>query len=194
MAEKIINFVYEGKEVPVIVEATIKREELYGKQIKVIEKDGIPLKKGILTQSGTLFPATAFGSVKVDSQGSLDQATIPKTQEGKEAPIYTSSFKESRKIVKIEPEKVADIAVTSVLPAQQSILPEGFYEGEYTYRDSTKLQTAVLVVKANKETFLLIGDKKETPLLGKLETYDFFDGSDEVDSEEESEEVDFNMF
>lgn len=194
MAEKIIKFLYEHKEIEVGVESTIKREELYGKQSKSIEKDGIPLEKGILTPSGQLFPASAFGTVRVDEDGALTNSPIPQTEDGKQAPIFISSFKEARPLKKIEPAEVVDLSVESVIPINQQDLEEGYYGTEYTYRDSTKLQDAVLVVKGagdKKESYLMVGDRKETPMLGKLETYNFFE--DEGDEPEE-EEVDFNMF
>jgi len=194
MAEKIIKFLYDNKEIEVAVEATIKREELYGKQSKVVEKDGTPLEKGILTPTGQLFPASAFGTVRVDEKGALIDSPVPQTEDGKQAPTYISSFKESRPLKKITPGDVVDLSVESVIPVKQQVLDEGYYGTEYTYRDSTKLQDAVLVVKGEgdkKESYLLIGDRKETPMLGKLETYNFFEDDED---EAEEEEVDFNMF
>ena len=195
MAEKTIKFLYDKKEISITVEATIKREELYGKQTKVVEKDGAPLSKGVLTPSGQLFPASAFGSVRVDSKGELTETPIPKTEDGNQAPMYASSFKETRDLKKITPAEAIDIAVESVIPVKQTELEEGFYGSQYTYRDSTKLQDAVLVVKGKddkKESYLLVGDKKTTPMLGKLETYNFFE--EDEDNAADEEEVDFNMF
>lgn len=191
MAEKIINFTYGNKDIAVTIGATIKREELYGKQSRIVEKDNKQLQKAILTPTGVLFPSSVFSSTRVDPNGSIIDAPTPKTLDGKEAAIFISSFKEARPLKKVEPSDIVDIAVEGVIPATQQDLENGFYETQYTYRDSTKLQEAVIIVN-DKESFILVGERKETPLLGKGETYDFFEEENEEESSED--EVDFNMF
>lgn len=191
MASKPAKFIFNGEEVTLEIEASIKREELYGKKVKQIEKDSEILQKGVLTQDGHLFPAKVFSTVRVDDEGTITEPTQQVTEDGSQLTVYTSSFKEAREITKCSDKEAAELCVDSVMPVKTSLDP-GTYSTKFTYRDGTNLQDAVLIVK-EKDAFLLTGEKKNTPMLGKGEVYEFFDeGDSELQSEDE--EMDFTMF
>lgn len=192
MKTKPAKFIFNGAEIEIGIGSSIKRDELYGKKIKQIEKDGEILQKGVLTQNGELYPAGAFGTVRVDESGSLTGKTQAIGDDGSQLPVFTSSFKEAREIKPITPADGAELCVESVMPVETG-LDQGWYETKFTYRDGNKLQDAVLVVKG-AESFLLTGEKKKTPMLGKGEVYEFFDGDDDLADKEEDENIDFNMF
>jgi len=189
MADKLLPLTFDNSPADVKVGGSIKREDLYGKQTKSVEKSGETLEKVILTPWGETFPQNAFTSQRVDSAGALSSPAKPCTEDGEEIPVHPSSFKETRPL---EPATTTDLIllkVASVIPAQTS-LPVGLYKTRYNFRDSADVQTAILNVTPTG-AFLLVGETAQSPLLGKDETYEFFE--DEAPENEENE-MGFSMF
>lgn len=191
MATKAIPLKFEDKTVEVGIGSAIKREELYGKSKKSIEKDGIVLEKVTLSPEGEIFLPSDFTHLRMDGDGCLVETPIPKTEEGEVLETKTSSYKTERPLKAATPADLAALKIKSVLPAE-SDLPVGFYSTEYTFRDSPTLSAAILNVTPTG-AFLLVGETLETPFQGKTDTYDFFAEDDNAEDEDEEGEISFNF-
>jgi hypothetical protein len=191
MAEKIIPFLLDNKEIAVTASAAIPREALYGSLKITREKDGKPLEKVIVTPEGKIFPAKAAAVQRTDQEGTLLEKPEPFTEEGAKAPVHQSSFTQARTLTPCGPEAMIGFKTKSFMAATCD-LPPGFYKSTYTFRDSHELADAFLIVKADKEAFLLTGESTNIPMRGKEDPYDFFDN--EENPEEGDEEISFEMF
>ncbi|HEX2093742.1 MAG TPA: hypothetical protein VHG28_15170 [Longimicrobiaceae bacterium] len=191
MANKLILLQIGDSEVPVAVGASIRREELYGRQTRTVEKDGLVLEKVVLDPEGNVFIPADIAHLPTDGQGSLTTPPLVQTEDGEPLPQRLSSFKEKRTL---RPAGLADVArlrVDAVFPVACD-LPPGFYCTEFTYRDAPVLKAAVLNVTSDG-AFLLTGAFIETPLQGQADVYSFFD-EDEDPDDEDPEEISFEMF
>lgn len=127
----------------------------------------------------------------MDSEGTLAENAVTCAEDGTPLPVEVSSFKTERELKPATYSELAHLKVESVIPAQTS-LAAGLYRGAYTYRDSANLLDAILNVTPDGRAFLLVGTITESPVLGKGETYNFFDDGEE--ETEESEDLSFSMF
>jgi hypothetical protein len=186
-----LPLIFNGKTITATLEAAIKREELYGKARKIVEKDGVELRKGLLTQEGELIPAEELTTIRVDSQGCPFNDPVAQGDDGKEVPLYTSSFKAAREVREIDTGTFPEISVKEVFPLKTSDLPPGVYETEFTYRDSYNLADAVIVIKSKDEGFLLAGEKKTCEGVGPIVNYNFFEEDDEAEEATDEEALDF---
>lgn len=190
MATKAIPLTFKDKTVEVEIGSTIKREELYGKTRKTIEKDGVVLEKVTLSPEGEIFRPSDFTHLRMDGEGCLVETPVTQTEEGQKLEIQTSSFKTERPLKEASVSDLAALKIESVIPAITD-LPVGIYATQYTFRDSPTLHSAILNVTP-AGAFLLVGETLETPFQGKADTYDFF-GTDE-DEEDAEDEISFDMF
>jgi hypothetical protein len=192
MADKLILLQLGGSEVPVTIGATIRREELYGRQVRTVELDGLVLQKVVLDPEGNVFAPADIAHLPTDSQGSLTTPPLVQTEDGEPLPQQLSSFKQTRTL---RPAGLADLArlrVDAVFPAACG-LPPGFYCTEFTYRDAPVLKAAVLNVTSGG-AFLLTGVFIDAPLQGKDDVYSFFEGDDPEEDDRDGDEISFEMF
>jgi hypothetical protein len=183
MAEKIITLQLGDTELPVtLMGGVIRREQLYGKQTKTVEKDGDVLQAVVLDPEGNVFLPSDIAHLPTDGQGSLTTAAEVQTEDGQRLPPLPSSFKEAR------PLRVDTIYAVAC------DLPPGLYQTEFAYRDAPVLKAAVLNVTP-EGAFLLAGCLVETPLQAKGDVYSFFDeGDDPEDDAGDDDEISFEMF
>lgn len=194
---KTVLFQYGDDEAAVSLGAAIKRDELYGKQSRSVEKDGEPLEKVILDPEGALFLPSHFCHLQVDADGSVDDDPITETPDGEVLPTRVSSFKEKRDIRPAQIEDLARLRVTAIMPATCDSLPAGIYSTKFTYRDAPVLKDAILNITSDA-AFLLVGTSIESPFQGTADVYNFFDGDGADDTEDdgdtEAEDLSFAMF
>lgn len=194
MPDKLILLQLGEAEVPVTLGAAIRREELYGRQARSVEKDGQVLQTVVLDAEGNVFLPSDIAHLQVDGRGSLTAPVLVQTEDGEPLPQKPSSFKEKRAL---RPGTLADLArlrVDAVFPVRCD-LPPGFYCTEFAYRDAHVLKEAVLNV-TSEGAFLLTGTSVETPMQGRADVYCFFDQEDEDPDQDEgdSDEISFEMF
>jgi len=196
MAEKIIKVEFEGKPVALETGTTIKREDLYGKQKKSVEQDGIPLKKVILTPEGEIYNPEDFTLQKIDSEGAIAGSTKLCDETGTELTLVPSSYKEARPITPISPEVAVLLKTSSVIPITTPVaeipLAVGFYKTTYNFRDSYEPSDAVLNITP-EGGYILTGEFSNPPMAAKEETYAFFEEEATSEAEEENE-ISFEMF
>ena len=193
MADKIINLQLGETELPVtLVGGMIRREELYGKQTRTVEKDGDVLQTVVLDPEGNVFLPSDIAHLPTDGQGSLTTQAQVQAEDGQRLPPLASSFRETRPL---RPAEIADLAGLRVDTVYAVVcdLPPGLYRTEFAYRDSPVLKTAVLNVTP-EGAFLLAGCLVETPLQAKGDVYSFFDEGDDPDEDGDDEEISFEMF
>jgi hypothetical protein len=198
MAEKIIKVEFGGNPVPLETGATIKREDLYGKQKKSVEQDGAPLEKVILTPEGEIYSPEFFTLQKIDSDGAIEGPTTICGEDGLALPLQASSYKEARAIKEIGAEEAVLLKTSSVIPIQTPVaelpLAPGFYKTTYNFRDSYETSDAVINVTP-EGGYILIGEFSKPPMAAKEETYAFFEEEAAGGAgTEDDEEMSFGMF
>ena len=189
MAEKVVQFHFGAVAVYVTIGATIHRSELYGKQVRTREKDGVALQEVLLDPEGQIFLPSAFAHLQTDSEGSLAETPLVQTVDGEMLDLKLSSFKEARPLEPATIQDLLSLRVSAVLPARCDLAP-GLYKSTWTYRDSHQLKQAVLNITAAGDGFLLTGDLVESPLQGKPDVYSFFTADEDA---EESDPDDLSM-
>ena len=68
MARPII-LIFGKKEYPVELGRKVTKDDLYGKVKRVVEKDGQPLERGLLSHDGYLLARKSLSSVRLDPEG-----------------------------------------------------------------------------------------------------------------------------
>lgn len=193
MAEKIINLKFGETELAVtLIGGTIRRQELYGKQIRTVEKNGHILQAVVLDPEGNVFLPSDIAHLPTDGQGSLTTEPQVHTEDGQPLPLLPSSFKGTRPL---RPAGIAELAALRVdtIYAVACDLRPGLYQTEFAYRDAAVLKAAVLNVTP-EGAFLLAGTWVETPLQGKGDVYSFFDEDEYPDEEQDDDEISFDMY
>jgi hypothetical protein len=191
MQEKTIKFRYKGSPIEIKTETAIKPEMLYGKQKKSIEINGETLEKVIVTPWGKIYKTNAFTNDRLDEEGSLPKTATPCSPDDRsELPILPSSYKTTRLLEDANPMDLLNLKTRSVIPIETT-LPPGLYKTYYNYRDSATLEPAILNITPS-ESFLMIGETTNPPLLKKEETYSFF--NEEETEESTEDDLNFSMF
>lgn len=169
----------------------VSKDDLYGRVKKVVEKEGETLQRGFLGPDGSVIPARALSSVRLDPEGSL----IEKEEtyfDGVVAVTLPSSFEEAAPLEPVPLTSLVGFCVTDVYPLQGEGVAAGLYRTWFSYRKSPERKEAMLLVKEGG-TFLLVGAHKMSPFVGQTVVYDFFDAVDDGDDGDEDEELDFAM-
>lgn len=176
---KALNFQFENNPIAVELDSAVNRDELYGRVSRVVQSpEAEPLCKGILTQDGALLPASAVMHAKIDAKGSLVGGSIFE-REGQPVVPTLSSFKEARPLTAIKVEELATLAVESVYPIKApDSLPPGYYSSTFNYRDALAPADAILVIKKDAPSFLLVGEKKTFAAVGQGSVTDLFNGTE----------------
>lgn len=191
MYAKPLTLIFNNQEVTVELGTSIKKEDLYGKKSTSVEINSQVLEKVLVTPLGEVIRASATSVVKDDGSGSPLEATLTYSAENGQLSAYLSSFKEPRILESATKEEAATMCAESVYPVAQHSLEEGFYKTKFAYRDSPKLQDAILIASGVGPSFLVVGEARQPALIGQTEGYEFFDAEDENDS---SDELSFDMF
>jgi hypothetical protein len=190
---KPVNFLLNNSEISFELGRKISRDDLYGKIRRIAAKDGKELKRGFVTGDGRLIARDELAYAKLDSMGTPAGNVTPFIN-GQEARPQPSSFDDSAPLERIDLIKLATFITTDVYPLEVAggSLQPGLYQTEFSYRKAFEKKQALILVRDDDETFLLVGRWKNAPFIGQNVLYDIFD-SDEAE-QEDSDEMDFSMF
>jgi hypothetical protein len=126
----------------------------------------------------------------VDPEGS--PAEPPEIQcAGQKMELRPSSFDGAESLEPVPLETVARFVTTDVYPIEAAGLAPGVYRGNFNYRKSARARDALLLVREDG-AFLLVGQLKTCPMLGRTVAYQFFD-ADSGAAEEAGDPLDFSM-
>jgi hypothetical protein len=198
MPEKLILLRLDDAEVSIRIGKSIHRDELYGRQRKSVEKNGVPLRRVVLDPEGRVFLHSDLAHLPTDTDGSLTSNPLFQNEDGEGLDLKPSSFKETRDLQVAGLDSLTTLRVDTVFPVECG-LPPGIYTTEFTYHDSPLLKTAVLIVRVD-EAFLLTGTQVDSPLQGRTDLYSFFVSPDDDedapgdDERDAGDEISFEMF
>jgi len=168
----------------------VTKDDLYGKVKRVVEKDGLPLDRGLLSPNGSIIQRKALSSVRLDSQGTPIE-TEEVLHDGKLVEPLPSSFDESAPLEELPIKALAGFCVTDVYPIVCE-MPKGLYSTWFAYRKGPDRKEALVLVREDG-AFLMAGYRKNSPLVGLGVIYDFFDAESTDDDTEDEDDLDFAM-
>ena len=187
---KSIAFQWQGETVTGNLGTKVTKQTLYGYAKRIVEKDAQGLKKGYLTPEGQILERQEIDYAKLDPEGSVVDEVITEI-EGQPATLLPSAFDQENPLTPVPLEELVGFNTADVYPIEGLSLPAGLYQTVFSYRKSYGPREALLLIKADSETgFLLVGERKNTPLAGIQVIYDFFDAEGE---DEEEDDLDFAM-
>jgi hypothetical protein len=168
----------------------IDKAALYGRARQIAEKDGVELARGVLLSDGRLLPRQAIGLVRADPEGT-PITPVTSTIDGAPAVERKSSFDQPARLEPVPLSTLTQFQVRDVYPLRDDVLAPGLYRTEFSYRASVQPQEALLLKRADGQSFLLTGTAKQATFLGLAVTYAFFDADGETD--DDGDELDFSM-
>lgn len=186
---KPLQFSLSGAAVNTALGEKVTKDALYGEVRAIVEKDGRPLERGYLLPDGTLLRRTQISSIAADPEGTpveTPQALVD-DQVVEQQP---SSFEKPAELRSVPLTRLVGFAVSDVYSLDAGTLATGLYETTFNYRKSYQPREALLLVKANGESWLLVGTFKLTTFIGKTLAYEFFDA---VSEEDTTDPLDFSM-
>ena len=186
---KSIAFVLNGEAFTANLGTKITKQTLYGSAKCVVEKDGLALSKGYLSPEGNLLERQEIDYAKLDPEGTVVESVITELN-GEPATLFPSVFEQDNELVPVPLEDLIGFNTIDVYPLENISLSAGLYRTLFSYRKSYTPREAYLLVKDDTSTFLLVGERKNTPFIGLQVIYDFFDAEAE---EEEEDDLDFAM-
>lgn len=190
MAAKTLKLAVGGQEIAAALESKISKDDLYGRVVHVVEQGGKRLEKGWLLPDGTTLRKSQVASTSVDPEGS--PAEPPEIQcAGQKMELRPSSFEGAETLESVPMETLARFVTTDVYPLEVTGLTPGLFRGTFNYRKSARPRDALLLVR-DDGAFLLVGQLKACPLVGRTVAYEFFDAATEA-AEEGTDPLDFSM-
>jgi hypothetical protein len=166
----------------------ITKDDLYGSVKRVVEADGVELERGYLLPDGRLLRKSQLSFASVDAEGSAAEDPIAYVGEA-QVTATPSSFETGSSIAKVPMARLADFAVGDVYVIEAD-LPQGLYETSFNYRASFAPREAYVLVREDA-SYLLVGERKAAPFVGRSVSYEFFDAEAAADAE--SDPLDFSM-
>lgn len=189
MAAKSLKLNAAGQELAATIESKIGKDDLYGRVERVVEQDGKRLERGWLLPDGVIFRKSQIAMTSVDPEGS--PAVSPEIYcAGQKMELRPSSFDGTETLEAVPLETLARFATTDVYPIEVTGLGTGLYRGTFNYRKSARPRDALLLVREDG-AFLLVGQLKACPMVGRTVAYEFFDAAEAA--EEASDPLDFSM-
>ena len=190
MSTKTLKLHVAGTEIPAALESKLGKDDLYGRVEHVVEQDGKRLERGWLLPDGSTFRKSQVATTSVDPEGS--PAESPEIQcAGQKVELRPSSFDGTESLEPVTLETVARFVTTDVYPIEAAGLAPGVYRGNFNYRKSARPRDALLLVREDG-AFLLVGQLKTCPMLGRTVAYQFFDAASGA-TEEAGDPLDFSM-
>ena len=190
MAAKSLKLTVAGKEIPANLESKIGKDDLYGRVVHIVEQAGQRLERGWLLPDGTTFRKSQVAVTSVDPEGS--PAETPDIQcAGQKMELRPSSFDGVETLDPVPLETLARFVTVDVYPIEAPGLIPGVYRGTFNYRKSARPRDALVLVREDG-TFLLVGQLKACPLVGRTVAYQFFDAAG-AGAEEGTDPLDFSM-
>jgi hypothetical protein len=166
----------------------ITKEDLYGGIKKIVEANGVELERGYLLPDGNLIRRSQLTIASLDSEGTPIEAPQATVDDQVVTP-RPSSFDVGVELESVPLSRLADFAVGDVYVIQAD-LPAGLYATTFNYRASLQPREAFVLVREDN-TFLLVGEAKAAPFVGRTVSYEFFDAI--TGSESEIDPLDFSM-
>ena len=190
MPSKTLKLSVAGKEVTASLESKIGKDDLYGRVEHVVEQGGQRLERGWLLPDGTTLRKSQVAMTSVDPEGS--PAEPPEIHcAGQKLELRPSSFEGAESLEPVPLETVARFVTTDVYPIEASGLTPGVYRGSFNYRKSARPRDALVLVR-DDGAFLLVGQLKACPMVGRTVAYQFFDAAAGT-AEEAGDPLDFSM-
>jgi hypothetical protein len=190
VAAKTLKLNVAGKEIPAGLESKIGKDDLYGRVDRVVEQDGKRLERGWLLADGVIFRKSQVAMTSVDPEGS--PAESPEIYSaGQKLELRPSSFDGAESLEPVPVETLARFVTTDVYPIVVDGLAPGLYRGTFNYRKSARPRDALVLIREDG-AFLLVGQVKACPMVGRVVAYEFFDAA-EAAAEEASDPLDFSM-
>ena len=188
---KPIVFTLGKKDYSVELGRKVTKDDLYGRIKRVVEKDGQPLDRGLLGPDGSLLPRKSLSSIRFDPEGTLVESEEV-LHDGKPVETLASSFDEAAPLTEQPIQALAGFCVSDVYPLENCEISPGLYSTWFAYRKGPERKESLVLVK-DGEAFLLVGHRKNSPLVGLGVVYDFFDAASTEDDAEEDDDLDFAM-
>lgn len=190
MAAKSLKLNVGGKEFTSTLESKISKDDLYGRVDHLVEQNGKRLERGWLLPDGETYRKSQVAMTSVDPEGSPAEA--PEVQSaGQKLELRPSSFDGNEALESVPLETLARFVTTDVYPIEPGGLAPGLYRGAFNYRKSARPRDALLLVREDG-AFLLVGQLKACPLIGRTVAYQFFDAAAGA-AEEAGDPLDFSM-
>jgi len=190
MAAKTLKLKVAGSEIAASLESKIGKDDLYGRVEQVVEQEGKRLERGWLLPDGLIFRKSQVAMTSVDPEGS--PAESPEIYcAGQKQELRPSSFDGTEALEPVPLETLARFATTDVYPIAATGLAPGLYRGTFNYRKSARARDALLLVR-DDGAFLLVGQVKACPMVGRTVAYEFFDAAGTA-AEESGDPLDFSM-
>lgn len=187
---RTLNLDLNGRQIAASLASKIEKEDLYGRVEHVVEQDGRRLERGWLLPDGAIFRKSQVAMTSVDPEGSPAEAPEILCA-GQKVEPRASSFDGTERFEPVPLETVARFVTMDVYPIEVGGLPPGLYRGTFNYRKSARPRDALLLVREDA-TFLLVGQLKACPMVGRTVAYEFFDAASAA-PEEAGDPLDFSM-
>lgn len=189
MAAKTLKLTVGGKELAASLESKIGKDDLYGRVDHLVEHGGKRLERGWLLPDGTTFRKSQVAMTSVDPEGS--PADTPEIHSaGQKLELRPSSFDGAETLEPVPLETVARFLTTDVYPIEAGGLAPGVYRGSFNYRKSARPRDALVIVR-DDGAFMLVGQLKACPMVGRTVAYQFFDAAAGA-AEETGDPLDFS--
>ncbi len=190
MAAKTLKLHVAGKEIPAGLESKISKDDLYGRVDVVVEQGGKRLERGWLLPDGVIFRKSQVAMTSVDPEGSPAEAPEIYSA-GQKMELRPSSFDGAETLEPAPLETLARFVTTDVYPLVTEGLEPGLYRGTFNYRKSARPRDALVLVRPDGG-FLLVGQLKACPMVGRTVAYEFFDAASAA-ADEAGDPLDFSM-
>ena len=180
MASKALSLNVAGTDIAAAIESKVGKDDLYGRVVHIVEQDGRPMERGWLLPDGSMFRKSQVAMTSADPDGS--PAESPEMQcAGQKVELRPSSFDAGECLEPVPLETIARMVTSDVYPLEAPGL----------YRKSARPRDALVVVR-DDGAFLLVGNLRACPLVGRTVAYDFFDAADAA-ADEAGDPLDFSM-
>jgi hypothetical protein len=190
VASKTLKLNVGGKEIAAGLESKISKDDLYGRVEHLVEQAGKRLERGWLLPDGATFRKSQVAMTSVDPEGS--PADPPETHSaGQKMELRPSSFDGAETLEPVPLETLARFVTTDVYPIDAAGLAPGLYRGSFNYRKSARPRDALVLVREDG-AFLLVGQLKACPMVGRTVAYQFFDAPSGA-ADEAGDPLDFSM-
>ena len=190
---KEIQYSLPGTESPITSQlgSRVTREDLYGDVIRVVEREGRRLEKGWLLPDGTLLRRGQISSAAIDDEGTPVEDPVVYAGEEKVEQIE-SSLESVNALNPVPLTRLAGFNTAEAYPLDEHNLQPGLYETTFNYRKGYQRKDALVLVKPDREAWLLTGTVRRPLMVGKSLAYEFFDAAGD-DSAGEADPLDFSM-
>ena len=180
----------------------LDRKKLYATRKRIpLDSEGDPCQRATLTEDGSMLVTSGMtGQGYFDATGRWVQTSelVGLDADGKPVEKHPSTLGAAQALTEVEPDALLNAAVTTVYmldadevdDALQARLDEGgVFQFAFNMRADYHVETAFLVAN-DQGTFALLGDRFETPWC----TLEQPVLPDEDDAEDDTDELDFEMF